>query len=139
MTGSRNAPHSPFDDADYPIDRRRQPQGAIWGNSVNEFENLVCEIFWKKGSWFQYPFHVELTKAEKRKIGCPTSPRWELDIVSYRGRNNAVILIERKSHLNSTGVSADDLHHAAPAPVPVRSHCRCRHCIGYHLALGVIG
>ena len=76
---------------------------------MDAFENLVCEIFWKKGYWFQNPFYVELTKAEKRKIGRPTSPRWELDIVSYKGRDNEVILIECKSYLNSTGVCADDL------------------------------
>jgi hypothetical protein len=43
---------------------------------------------------------VELTKDEKRQIG-PPSPRWELDIVAYCGRDNLLRIIECKGYLDS--------------------------------------
>ncbi len=47
---------------------------------------------------------VELTKEEKRKIGRPTTPPWELDIVAYSGRDNLLRVVECKSFLDSHGV-----------------------------------
>jgi hypothetical protein len=49
---------------------------------------------------------VELTKEEKRLIGRHSSPRWELDIVGYSGRENLLRVVECKSYLDSTGVRA---------------------------------
>jgi hypothetical protein len=48
---------------------------------------------------------VDLTKAEKRRIGRPSSPRWEIDIVAYQARNNELLAMECKSFLDSPGVS----------------------------------
>jgi hypothetical protein len=48
---------------------------------------------------------VELTKEEKRQISRPSSPRWELDIVAYSGRDNLLRVIECKSYLDSRGVA----------------------------------
>src|SRR5205814_2912617 len=47
---------------------------------------------------------VELTKAEKIKIGRRSSPRWELDIIGYRPRDNELRIVECKSYLDSRGV-----------------------------------
>ena len=47
---------------------------------------------------------VELTKAEKRAIGRHSSPRWELDVVAYRGATNELLIVECKSFLDSPGV-----------------------------------
>lgn len=49
-------------------------------------------------------FKVELTKAEKREIGRYSSPRWELDVVAYRGATNELRVVECKSFLDSPGV-----------------------------------
>lgn len=48
---------------------------------------------------------VELTKDEKRQIGRPSSPRWELDIVAYSGCENLLKVVECKSYLDSRGVA----------------------------------
>ena len=49
------------------------------------------------------------TKEEKHKIGRPSSPRWELDVVAYKGGSKEILVIECKSYLDSPGVNADGL------------------------------
>lgn len=56
------------------------------------------------GYWTTPSFKVELTKAEKRKIGRFSTPRWEIDLVAYCGKTNEVLAIECKSFLDSRGV-----------------------------------
>jgi|SRR5271165_1706944 len=76
------------------------------GGSVDAFEQLIGEIMWMEGYWVQSSVKLELTKEEKREIGRPSSPRWELDIVGYRGRDNLLRVVECKSYLDSYGVRA---------------------------------
>jgi hypothetical protein len=71
---------------------------------VDAFEQLVSEILWMDGYWVRTSVKVDLTKEEKRAIGIPTAPRWELDIVAYRGRDNLLRVVECKSYLDSKGV-----------------------------------
>ena len=73
---------------------------------MDAFEQLVAEILWMEGHWVRTSVKVELTKEEKRRIGRPSSPRWELDIVAYNGRDNLLRVVECKSYLNSLGVQA---------------------------------
>jgi hypothetical protein len=47
---------------------------------------------------------VELTKEEKKLVGRHSSPRWELDVVGYKGATNEILVIECKSFLDSRGV-----------------------------------
>ncbi|MEQ8369302.1 MAG: hypothetical protein RIE31_08040 [Alphaproteobacteria bacterium] len=72
---------------------------------MDAFETLVSEIFWRKGFWVQNNLKVELTKEEKRKIGRPTAPRWELDVVAYKGGLNELLVVECKSYIDWVGVS----------------------------------
>lgn len=72
---------------------------------MDAFEQLVSEILWMEGYWVRTSVKVELTKEEKRKIGRPSSPRWELDIVAYNGRDNLLKIVECKSYLDSRGVA----------------------------------
>src|SRR5271156_6717523 len=58
-----------------------------------------------QGYWVRTSVKVDLTKEEKRQIGRPSSPRWELDIVAYGGRDNLLRVVECKSHLDSRGVA----------------------------------
>ena len=74
---------------------------------MNTFESLVAMLFERDGYWVNLGFKVALTKEEKRKIGRPSSPRWELDLVAYRGSGNEVLVVECKSYLDSRGVKAD--------------------------------
>jgi hypothetical protein len=72
---------------------------------LDAFEQLVSEILWMEGYWVRTSVKVELTKAEKQAIGRPSSPRWELDIVGYRARDNLLLAVECKSYLDSYGVA----------------------------------
>ncbi len=71
---------------------------------MDAFESVIAAILQRQGFWTLTSFKVELTKAEKRKIGRPSSPRWELDVVAYRGRDNELRVVECKSFLDSLGV-----------------------------------
>ncbi len=71
---------------------------------MDAFESVIAGILQRQGFWTLTSFKVELTKAEKRKIGRPSSPRWELDVVAYRGRDNELRIVECKSFLDSPGV-----------------------------------
>ena len=72
---------------------------------MDAFEQVVAEILWMEGYWVRTSVKVELTKGEKRTIGRPSSPRWELDIVAYSGRDNLLRVVECKSYLDSRGVA----------------------------------
>ena len=76
---------------------------------LDSFESIVKTIFESKGYWVKTGFKVELSKEEKRKIGRPSSPRWELDVVAYKGAKNEILVIECKSYLDSPGVKAEGL------------------------------
>lgn len=76
---------------------------------MDSFESIVRTIFENKGYWVKTSFKVSLTKEEKRKIGRPSSPRWELDVVAYKGGSNEILVIECKSYLDSPGVKAEGL------------------------------
>jgi hypothetical protein len=71
---------------------------------MDAFEQLVSEILWMEGYWVRTSVKVEITKEEKRQIGRHSSPRWELDIVAYSGRDNVLRAVECKSFLDSRGV-----------------------------------
>jgi hypothetical protein len=66
---------------------------------------LIATILRSQGFWVHPRFKVELSKQEKRKIGLPSAPRWELDIVAYKGATNELLVVECKSYLDSPGVT----------------------------------
>lgn len=59
-----------------------------------------------EGYWVRTSVKVGLTKEEKQLIGRHSSPRWELDIVAYSGRDNLLRIVECKSYFDSAGVRA---------------------------------
>lgn len=71
---------------------------------MDSFEAVVASILLRHGFWTQIGFKVELTAAEKRRIGRPSSPRWELDVIGYRGKTHELLVLECKSFLDSPGV-----------------------------------
>ena len=72
---------------------------------MDSFESLVALLFERDGYWTKTSFKVELTKEDKEKIGLKTTPRWELDILAYKAKDNSLRVIECKSFLDSSGVS----------------------------------
>ncbi len=81
---------------------------------MDAFESLVAALLVRRGYWVQTSVKVELTKDEKVAIGRHSSPRWELDVVGYRGQGNELAVIECKSFLDSVGVYYD--HVCGPNP-----------------------
>jgi hypothetical protein len=71
---------------------------------MDAFESLISMLLRHNGYWTIPSFKVELTKNEKREIGRFSSPRWEIDLIAYRGSTNEVLAIECKSFLDSRGV-----------------------------------
>lgn len=71
---------------------------------MDAFETLIETLFRRQGYWTQTSLKVELTRDEKIAIGRPSSPRWELDVVAYKGCCNEILAIECKSFLDSPGV-----------------------------------
>jgi len=76
---------------------------------MNSFEQLVQGMLEDDGYWVRSSYKADLTPAEKAKIGRPTSPRWEVDLLAYRGETNKVLVVECKSYLDSAGVSFKSL------------------------------
>jgi hypothetical protein len=71
---------------------------------MDAFEQLAAELLFANGWWVQTSVKVELTKEEKKMVGRHSSPRWELDVVAYKGATNEILVIECKSFLDSRGV-----------------------------------
>lgn len=72
---------------------------------MDAFEQVVASLLEREGFWVRSSVKVNLTKQEKRAIGRASSPRWELDLVAYKGKTNELWIVECKSYLDSGGVS----------------------------------
>lgn len=71
---------------------------------MDAFEQVVSELLWMEGYWVRTSVKVNLTKEDKEAIELPSSPRWELDILAYKARENMLRVVECKSYLDSYGV-----------------------------------
>src|SRR5882762_113217 len=76
---------------------------------MDAFEEVVAEILWNKGYWVRTSFKVKLEKNEKEKIGLPSTPRRELDVIAYNGQKNILKMVECKSYFDSKGVQFADI------------------------------
>lgn len=76
--------------------------------AMDAFESLISMLLRHDGYWTNPSFKIELTKAEKRAIGRHSTPRWEIDLVAYRGSTNELLAVECKSYLDSRGVVFKD-------------------------------
>jgi hypothetical protein len=81
---------------------------------MDAFESVVAAILERGGYWTRTNVKVELTRAQKRSIGRPSSPRWELDVVAYKGRTNEILAVECKSFIDSRGVAVATFRGAEP-------------------------
>jgi hypothetical protein len=71
---------------------------------MDAFERLVGGLLERNGYWVKYSFKVELSRTEKRRIGRPSCPRWEIDVLAYKPASNELLAVECKSYLDSPGV-----------------------------------
>ena len=72
---------------------------------MDSFESVVATVLERDGYWVRSGLKVDLTKDDKERIKRPSCPRWELDIVGYRGASNELVVVECKSYLDSPGVT----------------------------------
>jgi hypothetical protein len=75
---------------------------------MDAFEAVVAMLLRREGYWIIPSFKVDLTKEEKRTIDRRSSPRWEIDLVAYKGATNELVAVECKSFLDSRGVIFQD-------------------------------
>ena len=71
---------------------------------MDAFENIVASILDRNGYWTRTEFKVDLTASDKKRIGRPSTPRWEIDVIAYKANTNRILAVECKSYLDSTGV-----------------------------------
>lgn len=72
---------------------------------MNAFENIVSRYLEEEGYWVRQSVKVNILKDDKKKIGLPSMPRPEIDIVALNVKDNELLLIECKSLLDSYGVN----------------------------------
>lgn len=76
---------------------------------MDYFENIIKRLLEEEGYWVRQSVKVNLTKEEKAKVGKPTIPRPELDIVGYKAKQNEILVLEVKSFLDSPGIKFKEL------------------------------
>ena len=76
---------------------------------MDHFETIIKTLLEAEGYWVRASFRVNLTKEEKRRIGKPSIPRPEIDLLSLSPRKNEIVAFEAKSFLDSPGVKLCDL------------------------------
>jgi hypothetical protein len=81
---------------------------------MDSFETVIASVLQRQGYWTQTCLKVDLTADDKAAIGRKSSPRWELDVVGYSGRDNTLMVLECKSFLDSTGVQTRTFMGAYP-------------------------
>ena len=74
---------------------------------MNAFEELIGDLLQSNGYWVMQGYRIELTKEEKRRIGRPSQPSWEIDLLAYKPGDGELLIVECKSYLDSTGVSVE--------------------------------
>ena len=84
---------------------------------MDQFEFIVKTLLEAEGYWLRQSQKVELTKAEKIKLGNPTMPRPEIDLVAYKAKDNTVLVMEVKSYLDSSaGETLKDINKNTEKP-----------------------
>jgi len=71
---------------------------------MDSFEHVIAMLLNREGFWTQTSLKVDLTAQDKKDIKRPTCPRWELDVVGYKGKGNKLLVMECKSYIDSYGV-----------------------------------
>ena len=71
---------------------------------VEALERIVGELLRLDGYWVHHSYKVKLETEDKHRLGTPTMPEPELDLVAYQGSSNTVVVVECKNFLDSAGV-----------------------------------
>ena len=80
------------------------------------FETIIKTLLEHEGYWVKQSFKVSLTKQEKRRIGKPSIPRPEIDLLAFKLKSQEVLVLEAKSHLDSPGVRLAEIQEKFQIP-----------------------
>jgi hypothetical protein len=83
---------------------------------MDYFESIVKTLLEQDGYWVRQSFKVNLSKEEKRKIGKPSIPRPEIDLLAFKPAEKEVLVIEVKSLFDSYGVRFSELRNSYAVP-----------------------
>ncbi len=73
---------------------------------MDAFETLVTGILQRRERlWTWQNYKIDLTREDKLRLGKPSHPRIDVDVVAYQPIENRVLWVECKSYLDSSGVS----------------------------------
>ena len=76
---------------------------------MDHFESIISTLLEAEGYWVRRSFKVNVTKEEKRKVGKPSIPSPEIDVLALHFSRNEVLVLEAKSFLDSQGVKLAQL------------------------------
>lgn len=76
---------------------------------MDNFEALIRLLLEEEGYWTRQSHKVCLPKTVKKRLGKPSMPRPEIDLLAFKPATNTVILMEVKSYLDSPGVKLASL------------------------------
>ena len=79
---------------------------------MDYFETIVARVLEEDGYWVRRGVRANLSKADKVRLGKPSLPRPEVDLVAYKARSNELVFFEVKSYLDSPGVKVAMLEQA---------------------------
>ena len=81
---------------------------------MNQFEQLIRILLEQKGYWVKTNVKVNLSKEDKARLGKPSMPRPDIDVVALCMKTNTLYLLEVKSYLDSNGVYPEHVTHSTP-------------------------
>ncbi len=108
---------------------------------MDHFEAIVKTLLEAEGYWVRQSFKVKLTKEEKQRIGKPSMPRPEVDLLAYKPAENHILAIEAKSYFDSMGVKVEDLrceHEVPEGRYKLFTCCKYREIVLDRLRLDLI-
>lgn len=76
---------------------------------MDSFESIIASFLEERGFWVKRCVKVNISQKDKNKIGLPTMPRPEVDLVAFKPSKRELLLIECKSYLDSLGVQYKDV------------------------------
>lgn len=83
---------------------------------MDYFESICKTLLEDEGYWVRQSYKVELSKEQKRKLGKPSLPRPEIDLLAFNHQKNELIIFEVKSFFDSSGVKLKDIQHTHKFP-----------------------
>jgi hypothetical protein len=64
---------------------------------MEAFETLVAALLERESYWTRMSVKMDLPKEDKRKIGHPSTPRRESDVIAYKAATNELYVVGCKS------------------------------------------